>query len=224
MAEAQYFPVVERIAVPELKDCVWKLGTPLANGLFGQTYTACCESNCKFVLKYISGGVFTIGGFQEYNKTHFENEVNIQSIAASNGLAPRVYDAWMSEPGFAFVMEKMKMSLKRALETMPEEKRIAVVLSAYAVLKAFHALGYIHGDAHVENFMLDEDDNVKLIDFGFAHPITDPNEPKEDTNKLANSLLMTYRDTPELGAKELIDIFVSMNPELDKKPKKRRDT
>jgi serine/threonine protein kinase len=48
-------------------------------------------------------------------------------------------------------------------------------------------MGYVHGDAHMKNFMLDYDGNVKIIDFGSVRPYN------------ANNYLVDYTRIKDYG-------------------------
>ena len=43
-------------------------------------------------------------------------------------------------------------------------------------IRKLHSLGYLHGDAHGGNILIDEKDNVRLIDFENSYKIDDVND------------------------------------------------
>jgi serine/threonine protein kinase len=209
--ETLYYPIVEKIPVPGMKECVWKIKGPIASGVYGTAYTACCEADCKYVLKYIRDRV-------DY-KPRFENEIKIQELAASRGFAPRIFDAWTSDSGYAFVMEKMKTTLADAMKITPREKRIEIAIAGFNAIKQLHSLGYMHGDIHFDNIMLDADDNVKLIDFGFAADVHDPYQNNSDIDKFIEDLFMNYHYLILLGESDA-DEAIAVFKEIGHKPAK----
>jgi serine/threonine protein kinase len=53
-------------------------------------------------------------------------------------------------------------------KTLPTERAVRLVLRICDVLDYVHSHGVVHRDLKPENIMIDENDNVKLIDFGIA--------------------------------------------------------
>ena len=72
------------------------------------------------------------------------------------------------------------------------------IVDAYAYL---HGQGVLHGDVHPRNVVVDEDNAVRLIDFGLAMPITSEDTPVE-TRRGCVDLFME----PELARAHLAEI------------------
>ncbi|HEY1647650.1 MAG TPA: serine/threonine-protein kinase [Terracidiphilus sp.] len=51
---------------------------------------------------------------------------------------------------------------------LPQERAIRIALGVLDALEYIHANGVVHRDLKPENIMVDENDNIKLIDFGIA--------------------------------------------------------
>ncbi len=88
----------------------------------------------------------------------------------------RTYEHGISSAGERFiVMEYVDgVSLKFVREATKVGVRAKVKLLAQAAdaLAAVHAAGFIHHDVNPNNFLVDRENNVRLIDFGLAVPNT----------------------------------------------------
>jgi eukaryotic-like serine/threonine-protein kinase len=60
--------------------------------------------------------------------------------------------------------------LRRILDEgrIPRERAIRIAIGVLKALEYIHANGVVHRDLKPENIMVDENDNIKLIDFGIA--------------------------------------------------------
>jgi serine/threonine-protein kinase len=60
--------------------------------------------------------------------------------------------------------------LRRVLDEGPisQERAIRIAIGVLKALEYIHANGVVHRDLKPENIMVDENDNIKLIDFGIA--------------------------------------------------------
>ncbi|MGA2047030.1 MAG: serine/threonine-protein kinase [Terracidiphilus sp.] len=52
--------------------------------------------------------------------------------------------------------------------SMPHERAIRIAIGVLDALEYIHANGVVHRDLKPENIMVDDEDNIKLIDFGIA--------------------------------------------------------
>ncbi len=60
---------------------------------------------------------------------------------------------------------------------IPLHKKLDVIGEAFAVIAHIQDRGILHGDIHNDNFLIDKNDKVKLIDFGLSnHDEPDPDE------------------------------------------------
>jgi len=93
------------------------------------------------------------------------------------------------------VMEWVDGKLLRAVMTqekaLPIERAVAIAVHVCDALEYLHKHGIVHRDLKPENIMLDDQDNIKLIDFGIAM--------KEDARRIT---FVTYSQT--LGTPDYI--------------------
>ena len=69
-------------------------------------------------------------------------------------------------------MPRLKKTLLEVLqESDDEEEQEAYLNKALSILQELNKNDIQHNDCHLENFMIDFDDNLKIIDFGFAQKI-----------------------------------------------------
>jgi serine/threonine protein kinase len=121
----------------------------------------------------------------------------------------RTFEHGTTKEGARFiVMEFIEgVSLKFVREATKVGVRAKVKLLAEAAdaLAAVHAAGFIHRDINPNNFLVDRENNVKLIDFG----LTVPNTPA--FHRPGNRTGMLHYMAPELIRRETtderIDIF-----------------
>ncbi len=121
----------------------------------------------------------------------------------------RTYEHGLATTGERFmVMEFIQgVSLKFVREATKVGIRAKVALLAQAAdsLAAVHAAGYIHHDVNPNNFLVDRENNVKLIDFGLAVPNTPTfRRPGNRTGMLQYMAPELIRREP---TDEKIDIF-----------------
>jgi serine/threonine protein kinase len=121
----------------------------------------------------------------------------------------RTYEHGITTDGERFLVMEfiLGVSLKFVREATKVGLRAKVGLLAQAAdsLAAVHAAGFIHHDVNPNNFLVDHDNNVKLIDFGLAVPNT------PSFQKPGNRTGMLQYMAPELIRREptdeRIDIF-----------------
>jgi serine/threonine protein kinase len=79
---------------------------------------------------------------------------------------------------------------------LPPERTVKIALGIAAALAYIHSQGIVHRDLKPENIMVDQDDNVKLIDFGFAG--------QEGARRLTYAKLSKVRGTPDYISPEQV--------------------
>ena len=111
-------------------------------------------------------------------------EVELATTRGRLGHSPRVYRALDTHIEMDFVSGgPMWASYKPAEDE--SVMNAAQTLKLAASLHDLHLMGYAHGDMHVRQVLVDGDD-VKLVDYGSAAPISErPVKAMHDLNKIA---------------------------------------
>lgn len=167
-------------------------------------YNACCQTNCDFVAKIQPASY------------KWEQEYGIQQALARNGLTIPILDVWLFEDSYekvVFIMLALRETLavriasifvsdQLSLETKIIEVAELMFRATLILLSAFK-LGYFNTDAHAENFMFDDIDNLYIIDLGsvkYIEPNTKPTT--EDLDNLLSPLANVFT------------IYFYMNPKI----------
>jgi serine/threonine protein kinase len=79
---------------------------------------------------------------------------------------------------------------------LPPERAVRIVIGVCHALEYIHSHGVVHRDLKPENIMVDENDNVKLIDFGIAG--------KEGSRRLTFAKFSQIMGTPEYISPEQV--------------------
>lgn len=129
-------------------------------------YETCEEKNCQYVAK--------VEKTDESKKR--ENELLCQIKASIHNLAPKIYEIWMCQDKTVFIMDRLVgMSLGDYFSPkhkVNEDMKKEILRKAHEALEKLHSIGIIHGDPHLENFIV-VNDKINLIDFGDAKDFGD---------------------------------------------------
>ncbi len=73
------------------------------------------------------------------------------------------------------VTERLDKGLNVLLDPLSRDKAFlaSIIQQGFDILKSLHETGFVHGDIHSANWMLDGAGKLRLIDFGFAAPYVD---------------------------------------------------
>jgi len=162
--------VVAQVGVPATRFQVSKdedggpkmLGVP---GKEGVTYLVTMNDGTEAALKTFK---------PDKSSAKIQKEAELQQDAANAGISPTVFEVQTTTPKY-ILMEKFNKRLvdyyideygKRGstLEDRHQDQLIAIM----ETLDEIDKIGILHNDGNVLNLMLDDDDNLKLIDFGMA--------------------------------------------------------
>lgn len=81
----------------------------------------------------------------------------------------------------SILLEYCASNLKKKIKKLTNSERIRAIVDISSAMKEVHSVGIIHRDLKLENILLDEENNVKLSDFGLCTLMTVENESKTRT-------------------------------------------
>ena len=99
-------------------------------------------------------------------------EINILRLVGGHENVIELLDVF-DTPTYVFLLFELCVNgelfdhLERE-ERFSEKKARRIMKQVFEALKHCHSKGVIHRDIKMENILLDEDQNIKLTDFGFA--------------------------------------------------------
>lgn len=154
---------------------------------FSEIYTSCLinkkSKDCNFVLKQMHFNLRDkYGNLYSKKKLNrkrieindFYNEITNQSIASKFYLTSPIYKYYIEKEHCGFIMEKYHKTLLDLLkENIPLNEKYKLLDKAFHLLEKLHYYcDIIHKDAHLTNFMMNDKNELKLIDFGLSklHP------------------------------------------------------
>jgi len=168
----------------------WELPTKWLGkkGSFGSMAEVCKKgaTDCDHVMKIMSVDAKRKGSPPRELRTHlkvtpeqFEKEVELQKEAAVLRVAPPVCDSWEcplgededKDPSIGvIIMPILQKTLKDVLDddSVEDAEKEAYILEAKSILKELNGINIQHRDCKLENFMIDGNGKLKIIDFGLA--------------------------------------------------------
>lgn len=138
-------------------------------------------------------------------RSRFKNEASVMARLQHPGIVA-LYDYVDAEDGLYLVMEYVKgqeltemlKKLDQPLSIDRTKKIMERILNAFAYA---HKNGIVHRDVKPSNIIIDEDDNVKILDFGIAKLV---GESQFNLTKTGTQVGTVYYMSPEqVKAKEL---------------------
>lgn len=147
-------------------------------GKEGITYLVIDKNGKEYAMKTFRKGK---------SSTNLTKECELQKLAASVGVAPRVYD--YDTVGKWILMEKMDGHL---FEKIKEDKGVVKKRDQQRLLEIFENLdkvGVFHNDANICNYML-KNDQIYLIDYGFSKEIVPQLKKKLGTDRPNKKLML----------------------------------
>lgn len=140
--------------------------TRLGKGGFGEVFKATHKSGLVVAIKRTGAK-----SIKEKPK-HVENEETIQRILMHPNIGQLLCTMRNDQHDIFFVLEYFKgENLAKQLPKWGELPRVLVAKYVAQIMSAFrymHSLCIIYRDLKAENIMIDDEDNVKLIDFGLS--------------------------------------------------------
>ncbi|HEY4361564.1 MAG TPA: serine/threonine-protein kinase [Bryobacteraceae bacterium] len=128
----------------------------------------------------------------------FKREAEI-GMMLNHPAVMKVYDYHQGDHVY-MVMEWVEGTLLRHIlrsgGPLSEERAIRLTTNILGALEHIHSRGVAHRDLKPENIMVDDDDNVKLIDFGIAS--------KSDARRLTFGKLSQVMGTPDYISPEQV--------------------
>jgi serine/threonine-protein kinase len=127
----------------------------------------------------------------------FKREAEI-GMMLNHPAVMKVYDYHQGNRVY-MVMEWVEGTLLRHIVrsgTMPEERALKLTVNILGALEHIHSRGVAHRDLKPENIMVDDQDNIKLIDFGIAS--------KSDARRLTFGKLSQVMGTPDYISPEQV--------------------
>jgi serine/threonine protein kinase len=153
-------------------DCDWSLLNykEVGRGVKGYTLKACCNGECKYVVKVLPN-----------QKLHLiEREIKMQNNFSELDIAPKILDAFTCDDNVYIVMEALDQTVKDFLLNLQKQKindkQLTSIIEflqnqTIELVKRSHHYGLAHLDLHLDNVMIKFDDQgnfnrLYLIDFG----------------------------------------------------------
>jgi tRNA A-37 threonylcarbamoyl transferase component Bud32 len=140
-------------------------------------YEASINNDNNYVLKK---GVFK-------SEEELINEIKLQNRAAEFGLSDPIIICYILENGkeYGLIMKKYEQSLFRIFDSeyYDLEDKIKYVDRIKIILEDLvEKVKICHGDFNLDNIMVDEEDNLKLVDFGKGCFLDDDSKKNRDTD------------------------------------------
>lgn len=154
----------------------WTVKKQIVAGSINKVMQVCRKNQCGYVMKVIS----------DDDHNDIKREICFQNICAEYGLCKPVKDWWLCpaqetgyEIGGVIITPILKMTLRERRKSLENgEKDWKLLKQALRLILQLHHLGISHGDAHSNNFMVDKDDKVFLIDMGLSE-LTNQSDPRD---------------------------------------------
>jgi tRNA A-37 threonylcarbamoyl transferase component Bud32 len=166
--------------------------------LYGEIWNACCEKDCRYVLKWqkYTGG--------DLNKSFIENEIKMQNIFAELNVSIPVTDSWFCDDGGVIIMPALKYTLRYLLETTDIEFLDDLIYESLGLLDFIHENNYYHGDPHLNNIMSDGE-RLYLIDMGSSNVIKNEDDYYYDYTVFIDDLRYYIDNIPTTIDKMLLE-------------------
>jgi hypothetical protein len=120
----------------------------IGEGSYSTIHKVCCGDNCNFALKRN----------RPYEKINLKKEATDLTKCANAGLCPKVHYSSDDE----FIMDKLDLPVYKLFSQYRDPAvNKSIVKSIFDLLDQLHQIGFLHGDLHLGNIMVkDQNPNV----------------------------------------------------------------
>lgn len=172
---------------------------------YGSVYKACHENNCEFVAKIILYSTLPL--------KYIEKEITIQNIVHSKNsdITVPIIEWFNDDIKAILIMPVLYQTVREQLtQTFEYEQMLNLFQKVFNTIFELHKLGIYHGDTHLDNFMTDENGNIKIIDFGKAGYIDNQYRIIEDYEDIYSVMNITMDGLNMKQLRILGDITISV--------------
>lgn len=184
-------------------------------------YDTCCEEDCTYASKII-GNKMTHAEIQK------EIEIHKAIYEKDESLTIPILDVFETPDKIILVLPKLRITVGRYLEDMILEYESDIpdflefeeyVNKLYNILGKLHVAGFQHGDAHLNNFMINSNNEIKLIDFGKSQRLSEEEQKNKDYDYLYESLqkVIVYTTLDEPNDNKMNRLMGIVNSKFGKK-------
>jgi serine/threonine protein kinase len=148
---------------------------------YGKVYNVCKKDDCSYVMKVIKPtNKYGLSINKIEAKKSFKKEVEMQNKCATSNseerLCLKVEDSWSCGNGEVnvIVTRLLKETVLQYLGNINIEdgQKSAILKEIIRKIFLLHFnAGIHHGDTHLNNFMIDHDNSIKIIDLGLSQEI-----------------------------------------------------
>jgi tRNA A-37 threonylcarbamoyl transferase component Bud32 len=202
----------------------WKIKGDIGQtSQYANVYETCCAGDCTYASKIIG---------KKMSKTEIFEEIKIHKAIyeADNSLTISIVDVFEKPDEIILVLPKLIMTVGSYLEdillndisqddTSYLKEFKEYVNKLYNILRKLHDAGFQHGDAHLNNFMINSKDEIKLIDFGKSLRLSKNEQEaitqkKKDSDDLYESLVhsITYSTSDDENDIKYNQLMNIVNP------------
>lgn len=161
LARLKKTPLDELYNIQQCEPDGFMIDRQIGKGAYGVIYSATCSGKSGYVVK-----------IQEENSI---TEAYLTKLFSDIGMAPKLYQVWRTKGRTTkdvitiVMMEALDKTVDQYIKshTTERSKIDKLMENTFAVIHQLHKLEFIHGDAHIDNFMM-KGNVVKMIDFGFS--------------------------------------------------------
>jgi len=141
------------------------IGDKIGNGNYGNVYKLLKKDMESWKFKFRDNGklyVLKLIQIQTQSISKSLEEADIQRFVSELGLAPRIYETFVGPTNVAIIMDMLPITLSSKLEEGNETKKL--IDDVFILIQKLHDNNIVHLDMNIQNFMIDSNGDVKIID------------------------------------------------------------